>query len=143
MHARLRHEGDERKLAGVPGRIHVRVVVHAAVVGAVPGTVYGWPKNTLHWQGIDNSIVELATTIPVHYVIADGIEARVRVAARVGGRLAGRFCGRPAAPPSGILRAFSQGGLCRNHDALSVGPLAQGPVQEPSYCNGPRLMEPT
>ncbi|MCO5350140.1 MAG: DUF362 domain-containing protein [Bryobacteraceae bacterium] len=43
--------------------------------GALPGAVYGWPKNTLHWQGIDNSIVELATTIPIHYVIADGIEA--------------------------------------------------------------------
>jgi uncharacterized protein (DUF362 family) len=43
--------------------------------GAVPGAVCGWPKNTLHWQGIDNSIVELAATIPVHYVIADGIEA--------------------------------------------------------------------
>ena len=43
--------------------------------GALPGAVYGWPKNTLHWQGIDNSIVELAATIPIHYVIADGIEA--------------------------------------------------------------------
>jgi len=43
--------------------------------GVVPGSVYGWPKNILHWQGIDNSIVELAATIPVHYVIADGIVA--------------------------------------------------------------------
>jgi uncharacterized protein (DUF362 family) len=43
--------------------------------GVVPGSVYGWPKNILHWQGIDNSIVELAATVPVHYVIADGIEA--------------------------------------------------------------------
>ncbi|NWF83371.1 MAG: DUF362 domain-containing protein [Bryobacteraceae bacterium] len=30
---------------------------------------------TLHWQSIDNSIVELAATVPVHYVIADGVEA--------------------------------------------------------------------
>jgi uncharacterized protein (DUF362 family) len=43
--------------------------------GCVPGNVYGWPKNVLHWEGIDNSIVELAATIPVHYVIADGIVA--------------------------------------------------------------------
>jgi uncharacterized protein (DUF362 family) len=43
--------------------------------GVVPGSVYGWPKNVLHWQGIDNSIVELAATIPIHYVIADGIVA--------------------------------------------------------------------
>lgn len=41
--------------------------------GAVPGSVYGWPKNVLHWEGIDNSIVELAATVPIHYVIADGI----------------------------------------------------------------------
>ena len=43
--------------------------------GCVPGNVYGWPKNVLHWEGIDNSIAELAATIPVHYVIADGIVA--------------------------------------------------------------------
>ncbi len=43
--------------------------------GALPGAVYGWPNNTLHWQGIDNSIVELAATIPIHYVIADGVES--------------------------------------------------------------------
>lgn len=43
--------------------------------GCIPGNVYGWPKNILHWEGIDNSIAELASTIPVHYVIADGIVA--------------------------------------------------------------------
>lgn len=43
--------------------------------GIVPGSIYGWPKNVLHWQGIENSIVELAATVPVHFVIADGIEA--------------------------------------------------------------------
>ena len=43
--------------------------------GVVPGSIYGWPKNVLHWQGIDNSIVELAAAIPIHFVIADGIEA--------------------------------------------------------------------
>lgn len=43
--------------------------------GVVPGSIYGWPKNVLHWQGIDHSIVELATAIPIYFVIADGIEA--------------------------------------------------------------------
>ena len=43
--------------------------------GCIPGNVYGWPKNVLHWEGIDNSIAELAATIPIHYVIADGIVA--------------------------------------------------------------------
>jgi uncharacterized protein (DUF362 family) len=43
--------------------------------GIVPGSIYGWPKNVLHWQGIDNSIVELAASVPIHFVIADGIEA--------------------------------------------------------------------
>jgi uncharacterized protein (DUF362 family) len=43
--------------------------------GIVPGSIYGWPKNTLHWEGIDNSIVELAAAVPIHFVIADGIEA--------------------------------------------------------------------
>ena len=43
--------------------------------GIVPGAVYGWPKNILHWQGINNSIVDLAATVPIHYVIADGVEA--------------------------------------------------------------------
>lgn len=43
--------------------------------GVLPGSVYGWPKNILHWQGIDNSIVELAAAVPIHYVIADGVVA--------------------------------------------------------------------
>jgi uncharacterized protein (DUF362 family) len=43
--------------------------------GIVPGAIYGWPKNVLHWQGIDRSIVELAASVPIQFVIADGIEA--------------------------------------------------------------------
>jgi uncharacterized protein (DUF362 family) len=34
--------------------------------GVVPGAVYGWPKNILHWQGIDHSIAELAAAVPIH-----------------------------------------------------------------------------
>ena len=41
--------------------------------GLVPGGVYGWPKNVLHWAGIDESIADLHTLFPHHFTIADGI----------------------------------------------------------------------
>jgi uncharacterized protein (DUF362 family) len=41
--------------------------------GVVPSAQYGWPKNILHMNGIVRSIVELASSIPVAYAIADGI----------------------------------------------------------------------
>ncbi|HUY13179.1 MAG TPA: DUF362 domain-containing protein [Terriglobia bacterium] len=41
--------------------------------GVVPGIKYGWPKNLLHWRGIQQSIVDLAATVPIHFVIADAI----------------------------------------------------------------------
>jgi len=41
--------------------------------GVVPGVKYGWPKNLLHWHGIQQSIVDLVATVPIHFVIADGI----------------------------------------------------------------------
>ena len=43
--------------------------------GVVPGTKYGWPKNLLHWRGIQQSIVDICATVPIHFVIADGIMA--------------------------------------------------------------------
>jgi uncharacterized protein (DUF362 family) len=43
--------------------------------GVVPGSRYGWPKNILHWKGIQESILDLCATVPVHFVIADGIVA--------------------------------------------------------------------
>jgi len=43
--------------------------------GVVPGTKYGWPKNILHWQGIHRSILDICATVPIHFVIADGILA--------------------------------------------------------------------
>ena len=41
--------------------------------GVVPGAKYGWPKNILHWKGIHQCVVDLCATVPVHFVIADGI----------------------------------------------------------------------
>ncbi len=43
--------------------------------GVVPGAKYGWPKNVLHWKGIQESILDICATVPVHFVIADAIVA--------------------------------------------------------------------
>ncbi|MGE3808317.1 MAG: DUF362 domain-containing protein [Gemmataceae bacterium] len=41
--------------------------------GIVPGICYGWPKNELHWRGIDRSIVDIALTRTPQLAIVDGI----------------------------------------------------------------------
>jgi len=43
--------------------------------GVVPGKKYGWPKNLLHWRGIQQSIVDIFATVPLQFAIADGIVA--------------------------------------------------------------------
>ena len=43
------------------------------MIGIVPGIKYGWPKNIVHWNGIEKSIVEINATIPTHYTIVDGV----------------------------------------------------------------------
>jgi uncharacterized protein (DUF362 family) len=43
--------------------------------GIVPGMRYGWPRNLLHWAGIHESILDVCATVPIHFVIADGITA--------------------------------------------------------------------
>ena len=41
--------------------------------GVVPGAVYGWPKNVLHWSGVPESIVDLHRLFPKQFAIVDGI----------------------------------------------------------------------
>jgi len=41
--------------------------------GVVPGGVYGWPKNVLHWAGIDECIADLHGMFPRQFAIVDGI----------------------------------------------------------------------
>jgi len=41
--------------------------------GVVPGGVYGWPKNILHWAGIPECVADLYHTLPRHFAIVDGI----------------------------------------------------------------------
>ena len=43
--------------------------------GVVPGAKYGWPKNILHWKGIERSILDICASVPIHFVIADAIVA--------------------------------------------------------------------
>ncbi len=43
--------------------------------GVVPSARYRWPKNILHWRGIQESILDLCATVPVGLVIAGGIVA--------------------------------------------------------------------
>jgi uncharacterized protein (DUF362 family) len=41
--------------------------------GTVPSGIYGWPKNVLHWAGIDESIADLHGAYQNHFAIVDGI----------------------------------------------------------------------
>jgi len=43
--------------------------------GVVPGLRYGWPKNLLHWKGIHHSVLDICATVPIGFVVADGIVA--------------------------------------------------------------------
>jgi uncharacterized protein (DUF362 family) len=42
--------------------------------GVIPSVRYGWPKNVLHWHGINESIVDIARTVRPGFTIIDGIE---------------------------------------------------------------------
>ena len=41
--------------------------------GVVPGSCYGWPKNVLHWAGIDNSILDINAAARPDFAIVDGV----------------------------------------------------------------------
>lgn len=41
--------------------------------GLMPGIIYGWPKNVLHWAGIGQSILDINATVRPHFAIVDGI----------------------------------------------------------------------
>jgi uncharacterized protein (DUF362 family) len=41
--------------------------------GVVPGGVYGWPKNVLHWAGISECIADLHVAFTRHFALVDGI----------------------------------------------------------------------
>lgn len=42
--------------------------------GVIPGAIYGWPKNVLHWAGIEESIVDINSALAMpRFAIVDGI----------------------------------------------------------------------
>jgi uncharacterized protein (DUF362 family) len=42
--------------------------------GVIPGSIYGWPKNVLHWAGIHGSIVDINAALQIpQLAIVDGI----------------------------------------------------------------------
>jgi uncharacterized protein (DUF362 family) len=41
--------------------------------GVVPGGIYGWPKNVLHWAGIEECIADLHDAFPRSFALVDGI----------------------------------------------------------------------
>ncbi len=41
--------------------------------GIVPGGCYGWPKNILHWAGIDRAILDINAAVRPDFAIVDGI----------------------------------------------------------------------
>ncbi|MEX0983740.1 MAG: DUF362 domain-containing protein [Actinomycetota bacterium] len=43
--------------------------------GCVPSRIYGWPKNVLHYAGIDGSILDVAAAVRPDLAIVDGIVA--------------------------------------------------------------------
>ncbi len=55
--------------------------------GVVPGAKYGWPKNILHWKGIQESILDLCATVPPlnRIVLADDPVAADATCARLMG----------------------------------------------------------
>lgn len=60
--------------------------------GVLPGRVYGWPKNVLHWAGIHNCAVDVLAALAPGLALVDGI---------VGMEGDGPIMGAPAA--SGVL----------------------------------------
>jgi uncharacterized protein (DUF362 family) len=41
--------------------------------GVIPGSCYGWPKNILHWAGIDRAILDINAAVRPDFALVDGI----------------------------------------------------------------------
>lgn len=104
--------------------------------GVVPGGVYGWPKNPLHWAGIEECIADLHGFFPRQFAIVDGIVGMEGngpiqgVAKRVGVLVAGRdpvavdatCCRIMAVDPMQIRYLLLSAGL---EDQISEGNIRQ------------------
>ncbi len=43
------------------------------MLGIMPGTKYGWPKNRFHTIGLEESILDVNQTVKAHFAIIDGV----------------------------------------------------------------------
>jgi uncharacterized protein (DUF362 family) len=68
--------------------------------GVVPGGIYGWPKNLLHWAGIDECIADLHYLFPRQFCLVDGIEAMEGNGPILGTRKLAGLIAAGAHPPS-------------------------------------------
>lgn len=68
--------------------------------GLVPGGIYGWPKNILHWSGINECIADLQQLFPRQFCLVDGIEGMEGNGPILGSRNAPGVIVAGAHPPS-------------------------------------------
>ncbi|MFQ5893655.1 MAG: DUF362 domain-containing protein, partial [Nitrospinota bacterium] len=45
------------------------------LLGTLPGAKYGWPKNAIHWWGIEKTILDVNATVGPAFAIVDGVVA--------------------------------------------------------------------
>lgn len=94
--------------------------------GTLPGRVYGWPKNILHWAGIEQSILDIAGSVRPGYAIIDGI---------VGMEGNGPISGEPIA--SGVL-IFADDPVAA--DAVGASMMGFDPEQIPYISEAGRFL---
>lgn len=68
--------------------------------GLVPGAVYGWPKNPLHWAGINECIADIHWLFPRQFCLVDAIEGMEGNGPILGTRIAPGVIVAGAHPPS-------------------------------------------
>ena len=97
--------------------------------GTLPGRVYGWPKNVLHWAGIEQSILDIAGAVRPAYSIIDGI---------VGMEGNGPISGEPVA--SGVL-VFADDPVAA--DTVGASLMGSDPAQIPYISEAGRFLGQT
>jgi uncharacterized protein (DUF362 family) len=97
--------------------------------GTLPGRVYGWPKNILHWAGIEPSILDIAGAVRPSYAIIDGI---------VGMEGNGPISGEPV--ESGVL-VFADDPVAA--DTIGASLMGSDPEQIPYITEAGRFLGQT
>lgn len=96
--------------------------------GIMPGSVYGWPKNVLHFSGIENTVLDICSTIKPHFAIIDGI---------VGMEGDGPIMGEPK--HAGVL---IMGRNLPAVDATAMRVMGIDPLKVPYLCNASSTLGP-